>query len=238
MSELNINLTYFEEVESTNKVLKEMCDKGAPDGTVVVAWSQSAGRGRLGRAFSSPKGGIYLSMLLPHDDSMTITAKAAVAVRRAIEYCTDRECRIKWVNDLYYNGKKVCGILAEAYKAHVIMGIGINFCTPQKAFPLELQNTAISLYPSPEKSDSDPMDTVNEVVRNLAQLCTEEDDSWLSEYQRYSMLIGKKVNVIQAGKVTATGTVSKIDNACALHIIEKDGHEMVLTTGEVSIREV
>lgn len=236
--ELNINITYFDEVDSTNKVLKEMCDKGAPDGTVVVSWSQKEGRGRLGRSFSSPRGGIYMSMLLPQDESLTITAKAAVAVRRAIEYCTDKECQIKWVNDLYYKGKKVCGILAEAYKGHVVLGIGINFCTPQKDFPKELQESVISLYPAPEKTDSDIMDTVNEVVRNLSILSTEEDDSWLSEYQKHSMLIGKKVSVLQAGKVTGVGTVTKIDNNCALHIIEKDGQEMVLSTGEVSIREV
>ncbi|MCR5760802.1 MAG: biotin--[acetyl-CoA-carboxylase] ligase [Sphaerochaetaceae bacterium] len=238
MADFNININYFDEVDSTNKVLKEMCDKGAPDGTVVVAWSQSEGRGRLGRSFSSPRGGIYFSMLLPSDESMTVTAKAAVAVRRAVEYCTDRECQIKWVNDLYYKGKKVCGILAESYKGHVVMGIGINFCTAQKDFPAELQNTAISLYPAADKTDSDPIDVVNEVVKNLVSLCSEEDSSWLSEYQKYSILTGKKVNVIQAGKVTASGTVSKIDNNCALHIIEKDGQELVLTTGEVSIREV
>lgn len=238
MSEFNINLNYFDEVDSTNRLLKEMCDKGAPDGTVAVAWSQRAGRGRLGRTYSSPRGGIYMSMLLPQDESLTITAKAAVAVRRAIEYCTDRECQIKWVNDLYYKGKKVCGILAEAYKGHVVMGIGINFCTPQNAFPQELQNTAISLYPAPDKTDSDPMDTVNEIVKNLVCLCSDEDVTWLSEYQKHSMLTGKKVSVIQAGKVTGSGTVSKIDNNCALHIIEKDGQELVLSTGEVSIREV
>ncbi|MCR4677079.1 MAG: biotin--[acetyl-CoA-carboxylase] ligase [Sphaerochaetaceae bacterium] len=234
--EFNVNLNYFDSVDSTNRVLKDMCDKGAPNGTVAVAWSQSGGRGRLGRSFASPRGGIYLSILLPMDESLSITAKAAVAVRRAISYCTDRECDIKWVNDLYYRGKKVCGILAEAYKGHVVLGIGINFCTPQKAFPPELQDVAISLYPGPDKTDSDPMDVVNEVVKNLISLSLGEDDSWLIEYQNHSMLTGKTVDVIQAGKVTSRGVVSKIDNNCALHIIEKDGQELILSTGEVSIR--
>lgn len=233
---MNINVNVFDEVTSTNSVIKEMIAKGAPAGTAVVAWKQTEGRGRLGRTFVSPKGGVYLSMLLPFDDTMTITAKAAVAVRRAIEYTTDVNTGIKWVNDIICKGKKVAGILAEAAGQFVIIGVGINLCTRIKDFPPELQDTVISLYKYPEICDVDGIDVANAVIRNLAEIVDEDKTSWLNEYRYASVLTGQEVKIIQADKVTGYGIVKGIDDNCALHVIDKHNEETVLSTGEVSIR--
>lgn len=236
MSVLDVSVTYFDEVDSTNSLLKEMALKGAPCGTAVCAWKQTAGRGRLGRTFTSPEGGIYISMLLPFDETMLLTAKSAVAVRRAIEYSTDIRCDIKWVNDLEVRGRKVCGILAEAVGDKVVLGIGINLCTPVASFPPEIRETAASLYANPFVCDVDACDVVNAVVRNLCEILDEDRSHWLDEYRGASSLIGKTVNVIQASKVTGSGTVLSIDDNAALHVLDKDKGEMILSTGEVSVR--
>lgn len=233
---MNIDIKIYDKVESTNATLKELVLNGAKNGTVVVAWSQTAGRGRLGRSFESPRGGVYLSMLLPFDESLTITAKAAVAVKRAIMEVTDKRTTIKWVNDIMLDGKKVCGILAEAIKDHVVLGIGVNFSTRKKDFSPEIQNIATSIYNGPENEESDSVDLVNAIVRELEKLVDAPEDQWLGEYKSASLLIGKNVNIIQAGKVVGSGTVSEIDNNCALHIMD-NGVETVLSTGEVTIRE-
>lgn len=233
---MNIDIKVYQQVTSTNTVLKEMAQNGACDGTVVVAWSQTEGRGRLGRTFASPVGGVYLSMLLPLDESMTLTAKAAVAVKRAILEVTDKRTSIKWVNDIYLDGKKVCGILAEALNNHVVLGIGVNFSTRINDLPQDVRKIATSIYNGPENEESDSMDLVNSIVKNLADLVDCKDDMWLGEYKSSSLLLGKEVNIIQADKVVGTGTVTEIDNNCALHIMNS-GVETTLTTGEVSIRE-
>ena len=106
-----------EEVDSTNNVAKQLGTQGAPHGTVVVTERQTGGRGRLGRSFVSPPGGVYLSVLLrpelPLERLMHLTALAAVATRRAIDDCCGLTPDIKWMNDLLWQDKKLCGILTE-----------------------------------------------------------------------------------------------------------------------------
>lgn len=233
---MNIDIRVFEEVESTNSTLIEMAGNGAEDGRTVVAWRQSAGRGRLGRSFESPDGGIYMSILLPQDDMMKLTAKAAVAVRRAIFNETDKRTQIKWVNDIIYNGKKVAGILAQVYQNHIVLGIGINFRTPLTAFSPEVRKVATSLYSKTDEADSDQMDLVNSVLRELCNLVQGDDNLWIGEYRSAGCLMNKKVDIIQAGQITGSGIVTEIDNNCALHIMN-NGIETVLSTGEISIRE-
>lgn len=233
---MNIDIRVFDNVDSTNSVLSEMVQKGADDGRVVVAWSQNSGRGRLGRTFESPKGGIYMSILLPLEDPMRLTAKIGVAVKRAIFQETDKRTQIKWVNDIIYNGKKVAGILAQVCNNHVVVGIGINFCTEMKDFSPELKDIATSLYRFSAEADSEPMDLVNGVIREIENVLEEEDRLWLGEYRASSCLIGKQVDIIVNGKINGSGTVTEIDNDCALHIMD-NGLETVLNAGEVSVRE-
>ena len=136
----------FEEVDSTNAVLKEYARQGAPAFTAVVAAAQSAGRGRGDHAFFSPKGtGVYFSILLRPESGFApadITATAAVAACDAIEQIAGERPQIKWLNDVYVKGKKVAGILAEAVATEggtaVVLGVGVNLLAPKEGFPPEI----------------------------------------------------------------------------------------------------
>ena len=136
-----------ERLDSSNQTAKRMALAGAPHGTLVLAGQQSAGRGRMGRRFESPAGkGIYLSLVLrvpvPASKALGVTVGAAVAVARAVQKLCGIELGIKWVNDLYYQGKKVCGILTEAGTSvesglleWLVVGIGLNLTTTPADWP-------------------------------------------------------------------------------------------------------
>ena len=144
------NACVFEEVPSTNAILKEYARQGAPAFTSVIAAAQSAGRGRGEHTFYSPADtGIYFSILLRPARGFSpadITATAAVAVCEAIEALADVKAQIKWLNDIYINGKKVAGILAECFfegeDPVVILGVGINLLPPKGGFPAEIASRA------------------------------------------------------------------------------------------------
>ncbi len=233
---MNIDISYYDDITSTNEVLKQMALDGAQSGKVLVAWHQSQGRGRLGRSFESPKGGIYLSMLLDNDSTMLLTAKAAVATRRAIEQNTDRKVGIKWVNDIILNGKKVAGILAQAVNDKVIVGIGINFCTDIDALDPAVRDIADTLYKKWQTPECDAIDIVNTLVREMYDLASEKGPSWLDEYRGASVVLGKKVNIFQAGVRTGSGIATAIDENCALHVLDEKKGEVILSTGEITLR--
>ena len=115
----SLSIRVVDEVDSTNSVLKRMAAEGAPQGSVLIAERQSAGRGRMGRSFYSPPGtGLYMSLLLrpcmEAQRATLVTTSAAVAVAEAIERLAGEAAQIKWVNDVLFHGRKVCGILTEA----------------------------------------------------------------------------------------------------------------------------
>ena len=222
-------------VDSTNRVLMDLAENGSPTGTVVLARTQTGGRGRLGRSFSSPEGGVYISFLLPYSEKLT--AMACVAVRRTILRVCGKKCGIKWVNDIIYEGKKVCGILAQGCGDRAVVGIGINYRTDMSLLPPEVRAIASSLYRPDEESPS--MEEFTErLLENVWALCTgKENENWLDEYKSSSTIVGKKVKIIQAGSVTGTGIATEIDDSCHLHVTDDAGRETVLSTGEVTIRE-
>ena len=149
----------YDTLESSNRTAKLLALDGAPHGTLVLTAHQSAGRGRLGRRFESPAGkGVYCSVLLrpemPAANAQTATISAAVAVCRAVKKLCGLELAIKWVNDLYYQGRKVCGILTEAgtdlesgQLEWLVVGIGLNLTSTAADWPEELARRAGSLYP-------------------------------------------------------------------------------------------
>lgn len=144
----------FDSLDSTNTKAKELADKGYPGGTLVIADTQIAGKGRRGRGWESPSGqGIFMSLVIKpeiHPDCASmLTLVAALAVAAAIRQVTDAEALIKWPNDIVINAKKVCGILTEMsaqidYINHIVIGIGIN--VHNKVFPVEIKDTASSLW--------------------------------------------------------------------------------------------
>ncbi len=151
----------FDTVTSTNLVLRDLASQGAPEGTVVIAARQTGGRGRKGRAFFSPEyTGVYVSLLLKPkiapDDATLITTTAAVAVCEAVESLSDRKAEIKWVNDVFVDGKKICGILTEGsfdmesgQFEYAILGTGITFTRPAAAFRRSLSKSRAACFPRP-----------------------------------------------------------------------------------------
>ncbi len=153
------NLVFLEQVDSTNEEAKRQAEKGAPDGTLVAAAEQSAGKGRRGRTWLSEKGtGVWMSLLLrpdfPPECASMLTLVAAMAVEKGISRVTGVDGQIKWPNDVVIEGKKVCGILTEMSTEmecihYVVVGIGINVGTEE--FPEEIRDLATSLYLSTQK---------------------------------------------------------------------------------------
>ena len=150
-------ISTFDVLESTNTTAKELAQNGADEGTVIIAKEQTAGKGRLSRTFFSPNGGLYMSIILrptiSSEKTTFITAAAAVAVCRAIKTVTGIDTGIKWVNDIYLNGKKVCGILTSGAinsekknLDYAILGIGLNIDPPKGGFNKEIKNIATSLF--------------------------------------------------------------------------------------------
>lgn len=233
-------------VTSTNTLAKEMAVAGASEGSVIIATEQTEGRGRMGRSFYSPDStGLYLSLILRPkldlNDSLLITTSAAVAVAKAIERLTKNDIQIKWVNDLFMNGKKVCGILTEASLniengglEYAVVGIGINVTT--KDFPDNLKNIAGSIFS--EKPEDKPIMSIlaAEVLNNLsASMDNLTDHSYLLEYKERSFLLGKEIYVLK-GNETLPARAIDIDDRARLLVEYPDGRKEALSSGEVSVR--
>lgn len=234
----------LEETDSTNAYLKSHPE--LPHGTAVIAQRQSGGRGRLGRKFASPEGGLYLSLLLkpqvPLDQIMHLTAMAAVAVRRAIcDHCGILP-EIKWLNDLLWQGRKLCGILAEGFSCEgqscVILGIGINCNTPREAFPEDLQDSACSLVQLLGR-ETDLHNLALCVLRRLYEMEQElfTQAAWWEEYSAACMTLGKKVRILDPKGAYEAEAVG-IDKTGALQIRTSDGCLRTVSSGEVSVRTI
>lgn len=244
---MNWQKEYLEETDSTNRYLKELASNGAPEGTVIIAKKQNAGRGRLGRNFFSPEGtGIYMSILLRPEialsRSVLLTSMAAVAVACAIERVSGLKAQIKWVNDIYLNCKKTCGILTESgintesgSLSFAVVGIGIN--VGQMEFPEELSQIATSV--SNECGfNVDKELLIEEVLNELERWYpTLWDGSFLEESKKRSVLLGKEILVVDVSPEGGSYSALAVDlNELGNLIIERNGVTEVLNSGEVSIR--
>ncbi|MDD3428572.1 MAG: biotin--[acetyl-CoA-carboxylase] ligase [Oscillospiraceae bacterium] len=238
-------------IGSTNQYAKELAAKGAPHGTVIVAASQTQGRGRLGRCFTSPPGGIYFSFLLrpalTAEKGLCFTTAACVGVCNAIEQTTGIIPAIKWVNDIYVNDKKVCGILTEAATnfetgtlEYVIVGIGVNFATPSAYFEGELAEIATSLYPD-EPAPFSRNQIAAALIENVGKALQQpESPHIMAAYKQKSFLPGRMVQVCSTSISTDAGRtalVNSIDDAGRLLVTyQDDGSTAALSSGEVRLR--
>ena len=237
----NPRVLIFEEIDSTNLEARRRFLEGDSGYTLLLANRQTAGRGRLGRSFHSPSAGIYLSLLAPIDPgelvpSIGVTCAASVAVMRAIAETTGKQTQIKWVNDLYHNGKKVCGILTEAVtmgaRAALIIGIGINL--RPTCFPAELQKIAGSL----NNTTASKTQVVSALLRQLIPYLTDpKNHGWLEDYRTASCVLGKSVTWTENG-VSNTGIAQSINEEGALSVCDSNGCLHLLRTGEISLRTV
>ena len=225
-------------VDSTNAKVKEMALHGAAEGVTMMADTQTGGRGRLGRTFASPAGGLYLSTLLRPVgavDPGAITCRAAVAAARAIESLCALSVDIKWVNDLYLNGRKVAGILAEGVLspdgrlAAVVLGIGINVCG---TLPTELDGIATTL--AEHGATLSREDLAAAFLNEWERVCTADHTAVMEEYRRRNLVLGRLVTVAQ-GETSYPATVLAITDDGHLRVSDPDG-ERVLSSGEVSLR--
>ncbi len=227
-----------EELPSTNTVAKELASKGVPEGSLVIAERQTGGRGRLGRDFESPKGGIYLTLVMRPNGTLEqctmLTMAAAVGVCRAVEKHLGIALGIKWVNDLYLNGKKICGILAEGAAAgeglrYAVVGVGLNYQSPE--FTGELAKKAGSLYPEGEPPL--PLSAMaGAVAAEVYEACKHFDSEEVyTEYKARSLLLGCEVTLPDGRKAMALD----ITRDGRLLVEFEHGDTLALNSGEVSV---
>lgn len=244
----NGSVHIFDTLDSTNNKAKTMAMEGAPHGTVVISESQTAGRGRLGRTFVSPQGsGIYMSMVLRPDADLTkamlITTAAAVSVCRAVRRITGADAGIKWVNDIYADGKKICGILTEATTdfetgslESVIVGIGVNFkCSDKTSYPEDVLEGITWIYDGkePEVSRNElAAAIIDETLRQCEDL---DNKDFLEYYRQYAVMLDKDVVCIRGNERWEAHTVD-IDDWGGLIVRGADGKLQTLSSGEISIR--
>ena len=242
------DIVFFEEIDSTNQVAKQLAQKGAAAGTVVVAESQGKGRGRLERSYFSPAGkGIWFSVILrPHilpQEAPKCTLLAAVAVAMAMKRF-DLKAEIKWPNDILHEGKKLTGILTEMSAEidrinYIVIGTGINVNMEEEEFPEELRDKATSL--SIMKGEKLPrVAFFQAVLEALDELCIVlEEDGFapiIARWREYAVTLGQEVHVIGAiGKDSFDGRAVDIDEEGAL-LVEAEGGVRRVLAGDVSIR--
>lgn len=242
------DITVRKSVDSTNAEARRRALEGAPEGVVVVAEEQTAGRGRLGKTFYSPAGaGVYLSVVLrprlQADAAQYLTCAAAVACAQAIEAVTGEEALIKWVNDIFCRGRKVAGILTEGVVdmesgrfEHAVLGIGINVKRPQGGFPADLIDVAGAL-----------IDDGQGAVRSelAARILIEfwdlyqniESRSYYEEYRHRCFLLGKPLVITRNGSRVRAKAID-ITSDFKLVIELPDKSTLELPYGEVSTRPV
>lgn len=239
----NVNFFAFKKINSTNIYAKKLAKNGAEEGTVILAREQTDGKGRLGRTFSSKRGGLYFSVILRPkialNDTIFITTAAAVAAARAIENASGKKCEIKWVNDIYILGKKVCGILTEGEinvdgsQEFAILGVGINLFAPKGGFaanlPLAGSVFGKKLFKSKIKNKV-LTNFLNEFFSFYENIDKKE---FIKEYQSRSLLTGKEITYQKEGNEYKAKVIG-IDDDANLIVENNKGIEKV-SHGEIQI---
>lgn len=239
---------FYEQTDSTNNCIRKLAKEGKKEGVVAVAEIQTAGKGRRGKGWQSPKGtGIWMSMLLTPNitppEAPVLTLLAGLAVCRAVRQQTGLTAMIKWPNDILISNKKICGILTELYaemdSVHfVITGIGINVNT--EVFPEELQKTATSL--KIEKGETiSRKNMIKAVIEEFEKIYLqyEKECSFLpfrEEYKKYCINVGKELQVLSKQPFIAKGI--DITEQGELLVQKQTGEKVVVFSGEVSIRNI
>ena len=248
ISPIGFQVEWLVSVDSTNNYLKQRAAEGAPHGLAVIANKQTGGRGRFGRTFESPAGkGLYLSVLLRPEFSpaqmASLTPWAAVAVCRAMERLTGLHPKIKWINDILLEGKKLCGILTEADIApdgslnHVILGIGVNIAQEESDFTPDVAAIATSLARHMEQPPSREA-LADALVRELDRMWSafpHGSAEYLEEYRARCATVGQAINVITPGG-SRPAVALQVEDSFTLTVQFSDGTTKTLDSGEVSVR--
>ena len=243
----DLDLTVLPTAPSTNALVREKANQGRPEGCIIIACEQTAGRGRYGRQFFSPvDSGVYLSLLLrptaySPQQATCLTAAAAAAMCQAIEAVTGQQPGIKWVNDIFLHGKKVCGILTEAAVGletgtlnYMVLGAGVNLYPPAEGFPEEIQSIAGSVL---ERSCPEAKNRlVGEFLNRFWDFYSHpECRAYLEDYRARSLAIGRNVTVLSAGKAVSAYAYG-IDDDFRLLVRYENGDTEALSYGEIRIQ--
>lgn len=240
------NITVLSSVDSTSNYLRSRADIFS-DGHVVIAHEQLSGRGRQGKSFYSPAGeGLYMSLLIKDDKVINdelFTAKICLAVCRAIDRLTGTDNNsgvgIKWVNDVYFGKKKLCGILCERFvsdggNTYVCAGIGINITLTNGALPKDLKGTVTSLYEITKKI-YDKFELCALVCAEFEKVLLLSDEDALVEYKRRSIVIGREIRIVrEEGDIRAAALDICEDGS--LLVRTEEGYTRKLCGGEISIK--
>ncbi len=244
------NLVFYQTTTSTNELAKTLASQGAVEGTVIVADTQTGGKGRRGRSWTSPAGqGLWMSVVLrpqlKPSEASKLTLLAAVAVVKAINRVCGLQVGIKWPNDIVYEGKKLAGILLEMSTIqggiqYLVIGIGINVNIPLGKFSLELQDRASSLLQvSGQLVDRTALlqALLQELELAYLQLNCGQFELVLTDWREASVTLGQEVQVEDASELYL-GTALDIDEQGALLLRLQNGEAVKVLSGDISVRSM
>lgn len=243
----DLDIRVLPTVDSTNRVAREQAAGGAPEGYTVLANTQTNGKGRRGRSFYSPADtGVYMSILLrpeccPQPQAIRLTTMTAVAVCEAIEALSGEKAEIKWVNDIYVKGRKVCGILTEAsfgledgFLEYAVLGVGVNVTAPKDGFPDDLQSIAGSVFGETQNDGRNHL-AAEMMNRFMTYYQAPRKDGYREHYRSRSMVLGRDIEIITAD-TRKTAAAVDIDEECRLIVRYPDGTYDRISSGEVQMR--
>ncbi|MBE5913536.1 MAG: biotin--[acetyl-CoA-carboxylase] ligase [Pseudobutyrivibrio ruminis] len=248
-----IRYEYYESVDSTNDRIKERAHENEAQGLVISAGTQTAGKGRIGRKWESPtKDSVSTSLLLTPDDISleaipTITVVAAMAVRDALSNLYGLEGKIKWPNDIVLGGKKICGILTEMEMKdnkvwYVVVGIGVNVHNTQFPEEIAFKATSVDIELKKQSGEKGHRSEITKAIWESFQkyynifIKTQDMSGLKEEYERYLANLNERVR-IEAQENSYEAIARGIDDRGQL-IIEVDGQQQIISTGEVSVRGI
>lgn len=234
----NTDIEIFNTIDSTNDEALRQLNSGYRGNKIIFAYEQTNGRGRIGRKFYSPKyNGLYMSFIIPYNNinPLAITAKTAVSVAKSLSSIVDKDIKIKWVNDLLIEDKKICGILTEGfinYKTnkleYIIVGIGINLNNINFYMPEYLSDIATSI-------DYNENINYSNIISNIYNDLLKDYD-FLEYYKNNSYIIGKNIYYIE-NNIRHNAKAIDITEEGYLKVIDDDNTKKLLNTGEITVRK-
>ncbi len=240
------NIHFYQEVTSTNDIAKKFVDNDAPEGTVIIAEQQTAGRSRSKNDWASPEGGIWMTLILKPDvtllEASKLTIVTGVAIAKTLHDKFNLDAGIKWPNDIMIGNKKICGILTEAVTDYddlkaVLIGVGIDVNINQSDLPDDLQDITTTI--SEETSEEIKRAEIMKVFFSIFEELYEEFKNGqfkhiIGEWRRLSSTTGNRVKVYKDGKAMLADAVG-IDNQGALIVELDDGSLEKIISGECII---
>jgi BirA family biotin operon repressor/biotin-[acetyl-CoA-carboxylase] ligase len=214
-----MKIHHVKEVTSTNEVAKQYLE----DGTVIVADTQTRGRGRHERSWHSPEGGLWCSVVIKHNPDPAINLAAALAIAKTLEHF-GLKTKLKWPNDVHVDQRKICGIFSETEDDFMIIGVGVNL--NNRDFPETIAGTSYIIEKGKEIDKMKFLEKFVEIFENTIK------GDFLDEYRIYSSTIGSRVMIKNGGEIT--GTAVDVDEKGRLILKLENGKEMKIYSGEVS----